>query len=87
MASLTYHCFAMHSLDSNVLKELCWDSTIVFMELNRPQQVSNFKSVITDFHLGEGFKAMNDAATVWVYNHSILINAILLMMFYTVLMI
>jgi hypothetical protein len=33
-------CFAIHRLDSSVLKEVCWDSTIVFMELNSPQQVS-----------------------------------------------
>ena len=40
MASLTYHCFVIHRLDSSVLKELCWDSTTVFIEKNRPKQVS-----------------------------------------------
>ena len=42
------------------------------------QAPAGFKSVITDFHLGEGFKAVNDAQTVWVkrHNQSILINAI-----------
>jgi hypothetical protein len=42
------------------------------------QAPAGFKSVITDFHLGEGFKAVNDAQTVWVkrHNNSILINAI-----------
>ena len=42
------------------------------------QAPAGFKSVITDFHISEGFQAVNDAQTVWIkrHNQSFIINAI-----------
>ena len=42
------------------------------------QAPAGFKSVMTDFHVSEGFTAVNDAQTVWIkrHNQSVLINAI-----------
>ena len=42
------------------------------------QAPARFKSVMTDFHISEGFTAVNDAQTVWIkrHNQSVLINAI-----------
>ncbi len=42
------------------------------------QAPAGFKSVMTDFHISEGFTAVNYAQTVWIkrHNQSVLINAI-----------